>query len=251
LDISLSDRLLAIARLVPAGAKIADIGTDHALLPTYLILSGKIKAAIASDIVAGPYEAARRTVAEYGVSPNVSIRLGPGLTTVEPKEVDTVVIAGMGGATVVQIMSESPAVVNALSSMVISPMNGSEQVRRHLYHNGHQIAEEHVVVDDGRLYEVIGVAMNRHIGGVAADPAYLPYHRSETTMSNAFLFGPLNLQRADETTISLVATTATRWRHVCSQMSNSAHAAAQSRRQALVDRLDHADTWLQEQTSAP
>ena len=96
----LTPRLRTIMEMVPQGVRLADIGTDHALLPVALLRREKIASAIASDIGQGPLESARRTARQFGYEDHVSLRLGPGLTTVQPKEADTIVIAGMGGETI-------------------------------------------------------------------------------------------------------------------------------------------------------
>ena len=93
--ITLDKRLSAVAALVRQGSRLADIGTDHAYLPVHLVQSGVCPSAIASDIGAGPLDAARRTVTENGLTSEIALRLGDGLATVLAGEVEDIAIAGM------------------------------------------------------------------------------------------------------------------------------------------------------------
>ena len=102
----LTPRLACIAALVPQGARLADVGTDHGKLPVSLLLSGRVASAIGSDIGQGPLAHAARNAAEHGVA--LSLRLAPGLDAVQPDECDTVSIAGMGGQTIADILADAP-----------------------------------------------------------------------------------------------------------------------------------------------
>ena len=103
----LPPRLAAIAALVPDGARLADIGTDHALLPIRLLLDGKIQSAIAADIRPGPLSRAKENACAAMVT-NLSCVLCDGLTGISPDSVDTVVIAGMGGENIAGILRAAP-----------------------------------------------------------------------------------------------------------------------------------------------
>ena len=106
--LQLQPRLQCIASLVPKGARLADIGTDHGYLPVYLLQEGTIGHAIVSDINALPLAHARATAAEYGVTEKLDFRLCPGLAKLRPEECDTVAIAGMGGETILGILEAAP-----------------------------------------------------------------------------------------------------------------------------------------------
>ena len=88
-------RLEAVAKLVPQGCVLADIGTDHAYLPVWLLQKGQIKAAVAADIAAGPCRAAQTNIGMYGLRDKIEVRMGSGLTVLKPGEADGAVIAGM------------------------------------------------------------------------------------------------------------------------------------------------------------
>ena len=104
----LSPRLDAIARQVPQGARLADIGTDHGYLPVWLLMRGTIERAIAADLREGPLGRARKTARQYGQSEKISFRLCDGLTDIDPDEVDVITIAGMGGETIATILEAAP-----------------------------------------------------------------------------------------------------------------------------------------------
>ena len=102
--IKLSRRLQTIADQVTQGARVADIGSDHALLPVYLIQSGRCPSAIAGELNTGPFQAARKQTAEAGLKTVIEVRQGDGLSVLEPGEADTVTIAGMGGSLMADIL---------------------------------------------------------------------------------------------------------------------------------------------------
>lgn len=153
---NLGDRLQAVADFVPQGSRVADIGTDHGYLAVELVKSGKAKFVVASDKNTGPYEAAVRTVRENGLADNViSVRLGDGLKSLRPGEVDKVCIAGMGGALMVEILEGSPDVVETLDTLILQPQSAAPELRRWIYRKHWHIEDESLVLDDGRIYEII------------------------------------------------------------------------------------------------
>ena len=101
----LDKRLQAVASLVPRGSRFADIGTDHAYLPVWLLEQGVIASAVAGDIAAGPCQAARTTVAMHGAADKIAVRQGSGLAVLVPGEVDCIAICGMGVSTVFMLLS--------------------------------------------------------------------------------------------------------------------------------------------------
>lgn len=153
----LDARLQQIAALVRHGSRLADIGTDHALLPTYLIQNRVCTHAVASDIRKGPVAAATRTVTEASLSDHIDVRLGDGLQTVSPDEVDDIVIAGMGGETIAMILDGAPWVKNSGYRLLLQPMTRAEKLRRYLWENGFDIVSESVVRDGRHWYTVLHV----------------------------------------------------------------------------------------------
>ena len=111
----LTPRLAAVAALVPACHCMADIGTDHAYVPMNLVKKHRAAHAVASDIHKGPLEIARKHIGENGLSRWIETRLGGGLETLQPGECEGVVIAGMGGLMICDILANSPETAGALS----------------------------------------------------------------------------------------------------------------------------------------
>ena len=153
--ITLDKRLSAVAALVRQGSRLADIGTDHAYLPVHLVQAGVCLSAIASDIGAGPLDAARRTVTENGLTSEIALRLGNGLATVSAGEVEDIAIAGMGGETIVMILEAAPWVQNEGIRLILQPMTRAEDLRRWLLTHGFTILEEHLIIDGRHLYPVM------------------------------------------------------------------------------------------------
>ena len=156
LRLALQPRLHAIADKIAPGARLVDVGTDHGYLPIYLIQQGMISSAIATDIGEGPLDHARHTAARYGLSHQVTFRLCDGLAAVSPEEVDTVVIAGMGGETIAGILDAVPW--SKEKTLVLQPMTRAEWLRPWLTHNGYQILDESLVEDKGYIYPILQAA---------------------------------------------------------------------------------------------
>ena len=157
----LGTRLEAIGRMVPQYSSLADIGTDHAYLPVWLIKNGIIHHAIAADIAAGPCAAARHTITQYGLQLLVDIRQGDGLMVLEPGEVANVILAGMGAATMIEILEASPRVVQCLNSLILQPMTGVAQLREWAQRNQYTISAESLCKEAGHFYVVLVIKPNK------------------------------------------------------------------------------------------
>ncbi len=153
--ITLDKRLSAVAALVRPGSRLADIGTDHAYLPVCLVQAGVCPEAIASDIGAGPLEAARHTVDTADLADRIALRLGDGLSTVAEGEVDDIAIAGMGGETIVAILEATLYIQDPHLRLILQPMTRAEDLRRWLLSHGFSILEERLIVDGHHLYPVM------------------------------------------------------------------------------------------------
>lgn len=151
----LTPRLACLASLVPQGARLADIGTDHGKLPLSLLLTGKLSSAIGSDIGEGPLAHAARNAQEHGVS--LSLRLAAGLDAVQPEECDTVSIAGMGGQTIADILAAAPWCAQGQHLLLLQPMTMVYELRQWLWANGYDILRETLCREDRRQYVVLSV----------------------------------------------------------------------------------------------
>ncbi|HHW45962.1 MAG TPA: SAM-dependent methyltransferase [Clostridiales bacterium] len=163
--VKLSKRLSLVAEFVPYGSKVADVGTDHGLLAIALSQSKHAKV-VACDINKGPLETAAENINRYGAQ-NIELRLGNGLDCVRPKEVDVIVIAGMGGETIAQIIQRAEWVKSHEISLILQPMSSANKLRRFLYTNGFDIFKEKAVYDNKRLYSVMQVGYTGEIRSVS------------------------------------------------------------------------------------
>lgn len=152
----LTPRLQAIAEQVPQGARLADVGTDHGYLPVWLLCSGCIDSAIATDLREGPLNRSRETAQRFGVTEQISFRLCNGLSGVRPEEVDTVTIAGMGGETIISILEAAPWTKEG-TLLLLQPMTGFAELRLWLQGHGYQITGERIAREGEKLYSILSV----------------------------------------------------------------------------------------------
>lgn len=150
----LTPRLYKVAELVPQGARFADIGTDHAYLPTWLILNGVIEYAIAADLRKGPLDRAKDTAEKYGISNKMDFRLCDGLSDIHSGEVDTIAIAGMGGETITHILENAPWTKEHGITLILQPMSSQPDLRQWLGANGYMIEKECIIREDKTLYNI-------------------------------------------------------------------------------------------------
>ncbi|MCR8744989.1 tRNA (adenine(22)-N(1))-methyltransferase [Romboutsia lituseburensis] len=151
----LTDRLLKIASLVTKGKKVADIGTDHGYIPVYLLNKGDIDYAILADVNKGPLENAKKEIRHNGLMDKVDLRLGSGIEVLEKNEVDEIIIAGMGGILISELLEAKKEVAHSLDKLILQPMQAQNELRKYLLNNGYEILDEVLVKEDFRLYEII------------------------------------------------------------------------------------------------
>ena len=154
--IPLKARLETVLSFVE-GNVLADIGTDHAYLPIAACLEGRVGKALACDISPGPLEMAAQNITRYGFEGVIQTRLGFGLQPVREGEADCIVIAGMGGINIIEILRQSPAVVGGIRRLVLQPQHSIPAVRRALHELGFVIVDERILHDEknGRFYTII------------------------------------------------------------------------------------------------
>lgn len=157
----LSLRLQRIADFVPEGVSVADIGTDHAHLPIWLIEQKKIKKAYAMDIGEGPLSRATQAIHRYGMDDVIETRLSDGLLELKPGEADTVVIAGMGGPLICSILEKRRDLWDSISQFILSPQSELQMVRKFLRENGLVIVREEMLVDMDKYYTVMKVVVGK------------------------------------------------------------------------------------------
>lgn len=152
--LKLSSRLSAIAALVDKGSRTADIGTDHGYIPVYLRQNEICPYVIASDINKGPLMSAVRSAQDYCVD-NIDFVCAPGLDGVKPGDVNTVIIAGMGGETIAEILAGAAWIENSDVKLILQPQSKSEVLSAYLHTHGMIITKAQLVHDSGKLYIIL------------------------------------------------------------------------------------------------
>ena len=148
---TLTPRLALLAGWVPQGARLADVGTDHAYLPVWLTVQGRLASAIASDLRKGPLARARETGRTYGAE-RIDFRLCSGLADIQPDECDVISIAGMGGENIASILEAAPWTADGRHTLLLQPQTHAESLRQFLMEHGYQITREALVRDRGTIY---------------------------------------------------------------------------------------------------
>ncbi|MDF2643395.1 MAG: SAM-dependent methyltransferase [Pseudomonas sp.] len=153
---TLSMRLERVAAHIPPGARLADIGSDHAYLPVALMRRGQITAAVAGEVALTPYQAARRTVSENGLDASITVRLANGLAAIEAHdEITAISLCGMGGETIRDILDSGKARLNGRERLVLQPNGGEPPLREWLMGHGYRIVAEDLLHENRFDYEII------------------------------------------------------------------------------------------------
>lgn len=155
MNIKLTSRLETIASLVTKGSKVADIGTDHGYIPVHLLKNNIVPFAILADINKGPLDNGKRFVKWNNLLDKVDFRLGSGIDVLHQGEVDEVIIAGMGGILISDILENKKEVAHRLKKLILQPMQAQNKLRMYLLENGYEIIDEVLVREDFRIYEII------------------------------------------------------------------------------------------------
>ncbi len=150
--LNLSERMLMAAKMVRSGNVVADIGTDHAYLPAYLILNGISPKALACDVRKGPLENAKKTVETYGIQDKITLRLSDGFDEIEPFEAQDFIMCGMGGTLMEQLVSRAYWLKDSSKRIIVQPQSHAEDIRRFFVENGFEILFEDACTDGGKLY---------------------------------------------------------------------------------------------------
>ena len=154
--IKLSKRLLAVASHIEEGAIVADIGSDHAYLPTYLVKKGIIQKAVAGEVVMGPFETAKKSVNRHGVSDRITVRLADGLFAIEENDgIDTVTIAGMGGSLIASILEQGKDRLQDVNRLIVQPNLHAQAIREWAVANNWKLVNEQILKEDGKIYEIL------------------------------------------------------------------------------------------------
>lgn len=152
---NLSRRLNTCLNALSSVSRIADIGTDHAYLPCEGISKGVIDSAIAIDVIDGPLAQAKATITDYGLGDKIEIRKGSGFEPLVVGEVEGVVIAGMGGKLIAQLLADSLPIAQSMQLLVFQPQGGEYTLRQFLFSNDFEIVDEQLIEEEGIIYTII------------------------------------------------------------------------------------------------
>jgi tRNA (adenine22-N1)-methyltransferase len=212
---ALSMRLERVAQQVPAGARLADIGSDHAYLPVALMRRGVISGAVAGEVAMTPYQSALRTVADNQLDQRISVRLANGLAAIEPHDAITAIsLCGMGGETIRDILDQDTARLSGHERLILQPNGGELPLRRWLMENSYRILHEEVLRENRFDYEII----------VAERTGPIRYSAQE------LYFGPLQLQARSPAFIA-------KWQRVLRQKEKTLSRLALARQTLAKEKL--------------
>lgn len=187
----LSKRLTTIASLVPVGSRVADVGTDHGYIPIYLVENRIAVSAIAMDVRKGPLSRAAEHVQEHGLQDKIQLRLSDGLDELQAGEADAVIISGLGGPLMIDMLTRGHEVAQTVDTFVLSPQSDIPGVRVYLREHGYRIDRELFMKEEGKYYTVMVVTHGdsqpgRHIDDLfgrelldSKDPTLLEYLKKE------------------------------------------------------------------------
>lgn len=184
--VPISLRMRKIADMASA-LPVADIGCDHGFVSIYLVLEKGVSRAIAMDINEGPLMRAREHIREYDLTDRIDVRRSDGAKALEKGEVETAIIAGMGGRLTIKIIEDSFDKFSQMESLVLSPHSEVDQVRKYLFENGFVIIDEDMVYDEEKYYTIIKCSYQNDKNGVGKKD--YPYGES------GFIFGPKLIEK--------------------------------------------------------
>lgn len=205
----LSKRLSTVANFIPEGAKLADIGSDHAYLPCHVVRAGKVPFAIAGEVVEGPFQSARKQVEMEGLTKQIDVRKGNGLGVIDAGEVECITIAGMGGALIASILEEGKEKLEGVKRLVLQPNISAISIRLWLLENGWSLINEAILEEDGKIYEIL-VAERGNSKSVYSE-----------NIDNQLLFGPFLSKEKNEAFIQKWTAEWNNWERILKQMSQS------------------------------
>ncbi len=208
-SVNLSNRLQVVADYVDEGARLADIGSDHAYLPCYLAQTDRITFAVAGEVVEGPYLNAVKEVKKLGLEDTVDVRLGDGLRVLDGSDqISTITIAGVGGPLIKRILEEGKQLGKRTGreTLVLQPNVNEWTVRQYLMSESYKITDETIIEENDKIYEII-----------KAEPSASVQEYSERDL----LFGPFLREDKSAVFIKKWTSEADKTRYIIDQMEKA------------------------------
>ncbi|MBO8156062.1 MAG: tRNA (adenine(22)-N(1))-methyltransferase TrmK [Bacillaceae bacterium] len=206
----LSARLQSLANYIPSGSRFADIGTDHAYLPCYVCLHDPDARAVAGELNDGPFQAARQQVNDLNLEDRIDVRQGDGLSILKSGEVDTIVIAGMGGKLITSILDQGQDRLKHVEKLVLQPNVDAHYIRRWLYSHGFSLEDEVIMNEEGYFYEILVAVKNANA-------------RLDDLSEKEQYFGPILLKKNGSIFKAKWATVLKKKRFILEQMEHAKH----------------------------
>lgn len=225
----LSKRLQAVADLVTSGNRVADVGCDHAYMSIYLV---KLKASpyvIAMDVNKGPLKRAYDNIIKYGCQDLIKTRRSNGLEKLEIGEVDTVLIAGMGGMLTVEILSQYIDITKSMKELILQPQSDIDIVRRFLSGISYSIIEENMVKEDDKFYVMMKAVPNHKIGNI---------NFYELTSKEHELYGRMLLERKHPVLKSFLHKERNKCNRIISNLKDNLKVEALERKKEIIQQLE-------------
>ena len=157
----LTERLKAVAKMIPKCNTIADIGTDHAYIPIYAVENDISSYSIACDVNEGPLKIAEKNIKNHLLEDKIKTRLSNGLDKIDLDEADTIVIAGMGGQLISEIILNDIDKITEKTTLVLQPMIAQSDLRRFLFENEFSIIDERLAREGNKIYNIIKALKKR------------------------------------------------------------------------------------------
>ncbi len=224
----LSKRLTTIASLVPQGSRVADVGTDHGYTPIYLVRNGIAVSAIAMDVRSGPLSRASDHVKEYGLEDKIELRLSDGLDSLHADEADAVIISGLGGPLMIDMLTRGEQVAKTVKTFVLSPQSDIPGVRVFLREHGYRIEKEVFLKEEGKYYTIMVVTH-----GISRPGRYIDD-----------LFGKELLDRADPVLKEYLEKEQDRYRQLIPNLERASREETRERGQKMKEELSFIEQAL-------
>lgn len=179
-QVTLDRRLKRVVDFIPVGSILADIGSDHAYVPCYVVQQGIVNRAIAGEVNQGPMEAAKAQVDLIGAADQIDVRLGDGLAVLKEDEATCISICGMGGSLIRSILEAGRDKLGTVERLILQPNVDGQQVREWLLESGFVLAMETIVEENDKVYEIL----------VGEPGTETRYSEDETERAWQLMFGP-------------------------------------------------------------
>ncbi|SLL32639.1 tRNA (adenine(22)-N(1))-methyltransferase [Mycobacteroides abscessus subsp. abscessus] len=231
----LSKRLETVAKYIPKNARFADIGSDHAYLPCYMVKRNDVCFAIAGEVVEGPFQSAVKQVKSEGLTSKISVRKGNGLDVIEANEVDCITIAGMGGTLIATILESGKNKLESVQRLVLQPNVSASSIREWLLKNEWALVAEEILEEDGKIYEVL----------VAEKGDF--HYLYETNKTSELLFGPFLMKEKNEAFAKKWTMEKKNWQRILMQLEAAPNSEENSRkRKELHEKIKLVDEVMKQ-----